>query len=87
MTVTSADFDLVFFEQLSDERICTPYGPECDKVAKWLVIKSCCGVDIPLCDEHKKIAEKEVGSGVSSTTYTCLYCKHWGPVWFRIEPI
>lgn len=67
------------FTTLEAGRSCMPWGPACpdSNAAKFIMIKSCCGMEIPLCGECKQKAMTEaVRLNASDHDVVCFICKN-----------
>lgn len=71
-TIIREDSELL--ESLESSRLCLPLGEDCDREADWLIVKICCGSEIPLCEEHAAVVREWLDRNMK-TMLTCVNCK------------
>jgi hypothetical protein len=75
------EIEKIDLENAFGRRMCMPYNDNCGQEAAWLLTKTCCGVEIPLCDKHKERALKELEHIVNTcATMKCGVCGRDGIV-------
>lgn len=71
MTSTTLDDELTLLEEFEFDRPCTPWVIKCGVKAEWLLITTCCGVEIPLCSPHH---DECVAEQLPLSLFTLLVC-------------
>jgi hypothetical protein len=72
-----AEIEIIeLIESIDEDRVCTPWGLECDRKAAWLQKTKCCGAEMPLCNEHKSmlIVEMMWMLAMSDGVMQCRVC-------------
>lgn len=76
--IEELEIDWAPFEELKDERPCY----DCTAPALWMQVFSCCGLEVPKCDTHKKMMEESIRrlERFLIVTWNCRECGATGRV-------
>lgn len=75
MTVVMGETDVDWFTLIDFEADvpCTIVKADCENIAEWKFVHSCCGVSILSCDFHKKYVEQWVETMPNVGCMNCNY--------------